>query len=457
MRFLPSVWRAALFAASMPLFAVALTNTAFAAQEGPNSGDPAVEPKGDKKPENAPPADTRSPTATEPKPEDGDKILGPIERLPPSAFPEPRVRGIHGGSLWMTFHGLQWPYYPKTGIGVSGSGWIDSGYEHIKRGNPTEQGIKYWLQQGRFSLRLTPTWSDGKYFVQTQAELIANKDQSLHQPDIVDVDDIWIKVGKWKSWDLQLGRYEGWEVYHFGMGLDLYTLERNGATDEAQSAPGIYGVTYAFYRPAGVGQAALHLYPTDFFRVELGTQFGNEFGSNTLAARPVGVLDLGIVKVKVGGEYKKLQDQKEGSKGETTQRGSGASLQVVLDPYVEFGVSGAYGLVDRVAQDGTVDEKGSNTTYSVGGFANVRLVEDLLLGGGVNYTYLEDLHFDPALNRVEKFRHVQTFGALQYLLWKQLFIKAVVAYAKADFAPTFGDPIFTNEMLSGRIRLLYLF
>ena len=457
MRFLPSVWRAALFAASMPLFAVGLTSTAFAAQEGPNSGDPAVEPKGDKKPENAPPADTRSPSATEPKPEDGDKILGPIERLPPSAFPEPKVRGIHGGSLWMTFHGLQWPYYPKTGIGVSGSGWIDSGYEHIKRGNPTEQGIKYWLQQGRFSLRLTPTWSDGKYFVQTQAELIANKDQSLHQPDIVDVDDIWIKVGKWKTWDLQLGRYEGWEIYHFGMGLDLYTLERNGATDEAQSAPGIYGVTYAFYRPAGVGQAALHLYPTDFFRVELGTQFGNEFGSNTLAGRPVGVLDLGIVKVKVGGEYKKLQDQKEGSKGETTQRGAGASLQVVLDPYVEFGVNGAYGLVDRVAQDGTVDEKGSNTTYSVGGFANVRLVEDLLLGGGVNYTYLEDLHFDPALNRVEKFRHVQTFGALQYLLWKQLFIKAVVAYAKADFAPTFGDPIFANEMLSGRIRLLYLF
>ena len=124
MRFLPSVWRAALLAASMPLILATFTTNAFA-QDGPNSGDPAVEPKGNKKPENAPPADARAANATEPKPEDGDKILGPIERLPPSAFPEPRVRGIQGGSLWMTFHGLQWPYYPKTGIGVSGSGWID--------------------------------------------------------------------------------------------------------------------------------------------------------------------------------------------------------------------------------------------------------------------------------------------------------------------------------------------
>ena len=31
-----------------------------------------------------------------------------------------RTRGIRHGSLWMTFHGLQWPYYPKTGIGVAG-------------------------------------------------------------------------------------------------------------------------------------------------------------------------------------------------------------------------------------------------------------------------------------------------------------------------------------------------
>jgi hypothetical protein len=441
------------------LVALTVPAPALAQDQGPNTGDPALEPKADEKPRapEAAPAPPPPAAKPEPKPEDGDKILGPIERLPPSAFPEPRVRGIHGGSLWMTFHGLQWPYYPKTGIGVSGSAWIDSGYEHISRGNPTEQGIKYWLQQGRLLLRLTPTWSDGDYFVQGQAELVANKDQSLHQPDVADADDVWIKAGKWKSWDVQLGRYEGWEIYHFGMGLDLYTLERQGASDEAFSAPGIYGVTYAFYRPAGVGQVAVHLYPTDYLRFELGTQFGNEFGSNTLAARPVGVLDFGWVKLKAGGEYKTLTDQKEGSKGETKLRGAGGSVQFVIDPHVEFGVNGAYGLVDRVAQDGTFDEKGSNTTYSIGGFANAHIVGDLIGGAGINYTYLEDLHFDPVLNREDRFRHLQTFGSLQYLVAKQLFVKAVVAYAKADFAPTFGDPIFANEMTSARLRLLYLF
>ena len=432
-------------ATAVPRLALAQDDPAGPNEPRPAPTQAAPAPASPPEPPKAPPADTKG------------LSLGPLERLPSSAFPEPYTRGIEGGSLRTTFHGLQWPYYPKTGIGVSGYAWVDSGYERIKRGNPSEQSIRYWLQQGRLLLRVTPTWSDGNYFIQGQAELVANKDQSLHQPDVADADDIWLKVGKWNAWDVQLGRYEAWEIYHFGMGLDLYTLERQGASDEALSAPGIYGVTHAFYRPAGVGQGALHLYPTDYLRFELGTQFGNEFGSNTLAARPVGILDLGWVKLKAGAEYKKLTDQKEDSKGETTLRGAGGSFQFVLQPFLEFGFNGAYGLVDRVAQDGTVDEKGSYTTYSLGAFANAHVATDLTVGAGFNYTYLEDLHFDPALNRVERFNHSQAFGAVQYLLMKQLYIKAVFAYAKADFAPTFGDPVFKNEMMSARLRLLFLF
>jgi hypothetical protein len=391
--------------------------------------------------------------AQDPQPE----VLGRLELLPASAYPGPKVRGIPDGSLAGTFHGLQWPYLPKTGIGVSGSAWIDSGYEHIERGSPTEQSIDYWLQQGRVLLRVTPTYSDGKFFVQGQAELVANKDQSLRQPDVADTDDLWIRVGSWKRWDVQLGRFEGWEVYHFGMGLDLNTLERQGASSTAYSAPEIYGVTYAFYRPAGVGQAALHLYPSDTFRVELGTQLGNEFGSNTLAARPVGVFDLGWLKIKAGGEYKQLTDQNEGAQGKTTKRGAGGAVQLVLAPRLELGVNGAVGLVDRISQDGTFDEKGSNTTWSFGGFLNATVVDDVVVGFGVNYTYLEDLHMDPAIGRVQKFNHWQSFGALQYVVAKRLFVKAVVAYAESDFAPNFGAPVFENTMLSGRLRLLYVF
>jgi hypothetical protein len=385
-----------------------------------------------------------------------DEVSARVELMPASAYPEPRTRGIPHGSLWMTFHGLQWPYYPKTGIGVAGYAWVDSGYESIDRGNPTEQGIAYWLQQGRVLVRVTPTYSKDNFFVQGQAELVANKDQSLRQPDVADTDDLWIKFGTWNKWDLQLGRYEGWEIYHLGMGLDLNTLERQGASDDAYGTPSIYGVTYAFYRPASVGQAALHLYPSEVLRFELGTQFGNEFGANTLATRPVAVLDLGWLKLKAGGEYKVLTDQKEDAMGKTTSRGAGGAVQFVLPP-VEFGVNAAYGLVDRYAQDGTYDAKGSNTTYSVGGFANAHVVGDLLVGAGINHTYLEDMHLDPMLGRVEMFKHLQTFGAVQYLIAEKLYLKAVIAYAHADFAPNFGAPIFANDMWSGRVRLMYTF
>ena len=383
--------------------------------------------------------------------------LAVFERLPPSAYPEPLIRGIPHGSLWSTFHGLQWPYYPKTGIGVSGSVWIDSGYERIERRNPSEQSIDYWLQQGRLVLRATPTYSDGRFFVQGQAELVANKDQAQRQPDIADTDDLWIKAGVWNKWDVQLGRYEGWEVYHFGMGLDLHTLERQGASSETFSVPGIYGLTYGYYRPAGVGQLAAHLYPSDHFRFELGTQFGNEFGSNALAARPVAVVDYGMVKVKLGAEYKLLTDQKEGAKGETESRGVGGAVQVIFAPWVEGGINGAVGLVDRYGSDGAYDEKGSNTTWSVGTFVNSAVTRDVVLGAGANYTYLEDLHMDPAIGRVQKFNHVQTFFAAQYLFADQLYVKAVIAYANADFAPNFDAPVFENDMLSGRIRVQYAF
>jgi hypothetical protein len=385
------------------------------------------------------------------------QTLGPFERLPPSAYPEPRVRGIRGGSLWMTFHGLQWPYYPRTGIGVSGYVWVDTGYERVERGNPSEQGIKYLLQQGRLLLRVTPTYTNGDFFVQGEAELVANKDQSLHQPDIVDADDVWVRAGMWNRFDVQLGRFEGWEIYHMGMGLDLNTLERQGATDDVFGVPDIYGVTYAFYRPLGVGQVAAHLYPTDFLRFELGTQIGNEFGSNTLAARPVAILDFGWIKLKGGVEYKQLTDQKDGAQGETKRRGGGGALQFVIDPRVEFGVNAAYGLVDKKASDGTVDEKGSITVYSIGGFANARIVGDLLVGVGANITKQHDIHYDAMLGDYGRFSHLQTFVAVQYMLLEQLYLKAVFAYAKGEFHPNFGDPVFDNTMLSGRVRLLYLF
>ncbi|MBN1652302.1 MAG: hypothetical protein JXA30_00850 [Deltaproteobacteria bacterium] len=392
-----------------------------------------------------------------------EERLGPLERLPKSAYPEPRVRGIKSGSLWMTFHGLQWPYYRKSGIGISGYVWIDTGYERAELGNPdpTYPNEKRLLQEGRLLLRVTPSYSSGRWFVQGQGELVANKDQSQDQVSsqltLVDVDDVWIRAGMWDAFDVQLGRFEAWEVYHFGMGLDLNTQERLGARYKTDGVPDIYGVTDAFYRPPNIGQAAVHIYPTDYLRFELGGQIGNEDVYNGLAVRPVGVLDLGWVKLKLGGEYKMLSGLKDGDQAKKEKRGAGAALQFVVDPHIEFGANGAYGLVDTWGSDGAINEKGSYDIYSLGGFANGRIVGDLILGAGVNLTQKTDIHYDLSVDDYGHFDHFQTFVALQYIFIKHLYIKLVLAYAKGNVEPTFGDPVFSNTMLSGRLRLMYMF
>jgi hypothetical protein len=160
-------------------------------------------------------------------------------------------------------------------------------------------------------------------------------------------------VGHWNIWDLKVGRFEGWEVYHLGMGMDQYTLERMGAgmfgaiyngTDSTLNpnpnqleAPSLYGVNYLHDRPTdglAVGYIALHAYATQWLRFEglvklgnsnyrndsspttpdaapalgAGTATGNEAGSY-FGERLTAILDVGSsmfkFKLKIGGEYQK--------------------------------------------------------------------------------------------------------------------------------------------------------
>ncbi len=423
-----------------------VARAAAAAGDAPSDA-PAVEGAAETPPPALPPPPAPTPTTS-----------SPIERLPPSAFPTTPIRGIEGGSLWLTFHGQEWPYYPKTGIGVSGYGWIDTGYEHIHRGDPTEPSEKYMVQQGRVVLRVTPTWSDGSWFVQGQAELVASQDQSQPQPISANADDVWIKFGKWNTFDVQVGRFEAWEIYHFGMGLDLYTLERQGATDQnAYPYPAIYGLTYAFYRPESLGEAAVHFYATNNLRFELGGRYGNETSYNTYGGRPVAVLDYGWIKVKAGAEYLDSTPLADGAQEEKKESGYGGALQFVIDPIVEFGVNAAVGNVDHTKNDGTHDARGSYETYSLGAFLNFQPVKRFIVGGGINYTYLVDQQYDSKLSRNEDFDQTQLFGAVQYRLWNQLFIKAVGGYALANFNPNEGSLVYANQMVSGRLRLQFLF
>jgi hypothetical protein len=458
-----------------------------------------------------------------------------VEHLGPESFPG-RLRGLYGGSLWLepSFNGLQWPYMAHTGIGVSGNFWVDSGYETIKRDPKLlfESSTMY-LMQGRGVLRVTPTYVRGNFFVQGQAEVVGNlcqatNDGATENPAVNTVctsagtystDDLWIRVGQWNIWDLKVGRFEGWEVYHVGMGMDQYTLERMGAGMFGQpyaggtvtsspngiqlEAPSLYGVNYLHDRPTdglAVGYIALHAYATQWLRfedlVKLGsnnyrndtnsplvqadtpppattlTALGNEPG-RYFGDRLTAILDVGWFKFKFGAEYQKrtpiMQDPTTSPSdptpkdpvANTVQEGVGASAQFVIDPTVEFGLNAAIGKQQNTNAEGngfSVVYQANYTTKSVGGFANLRLADLWLLGLGLNMTEQTDQYLATGSNVGNYTSHLQTFAALQYLLGGQLFIKAVFGYAKAYFQPSDPTvPTWTNDMYSARVRLMYMY
>jgi hypothetical protein len=300
----------------------------------------------------------------------------------------------------------------------------------------------------------------------------------------VDTDDLWIRVGQWNAWDLKVGRFEAWELYHTGMGLDINTQERLGAhnlgfTPPADlQAPDFYGMNWLHDRPTaglGVGYLAFHAYPSQNLRFEvlgeLGADDNTSQGYTYLGGRPSFILDQGWVKVKVGAEYEKRAGDtqyidastgsKQDSKAWRSRKGVGGGVQFVIDPWAEFGGNFAFGWQDNHENPDTGDEKpkDSFSRNSVGGFGNLRLGGSWLLGGGVNFTWQNNkFYYQGDSPSPDYTAHMQAFGAVQYLLAGQLYIRAVIGYARADFvASDQSIDVWSNSMYSGRLRLMYLF
>ena len=418
-----------------------------------------------------------------------------VEHLGPTSYPG-KLRGLYGGSLWLepSFHGLQWPYMVRSGVGISGSAWVDTGYETNKSESSSVANSTTYLQQARAVLRVTPTYVSGRFFIQAQAELVGNGCQTTgttcFDAGTVSTDDLWLRIGEWNVWDVKVGRFEGWEVFHTGMGLDINTFERMGAwATSGSQPPDYYGVSFLHDRPQALGQgyAAAHYYPLSFLRFELqgelGTTAVKTAGNNVWGGRAVAIFDLGWLKLKAGAEYDNTTDTNtapynaDPAKGPTgkvddgfkqTRKGYGGAAQFVYDPYVELGASIAQGIQTyNNPQANTQNATNSFTKTSLGGFANVRVVrlldpdlhilDDLLLGGGVVWTTDYNNHRVTADG--DYTAHLQIFGALQYLIAKQLFVKGVFAYARGDFKPSgaVGEDVYSNEMYSFRVRLMYLY
>jgi hypothetical protein len=250
------------------------------------------------------------------------------------------------------------------------------------------------------------------------------------------------------------------------MGLDLNTLERRGAYDDVRPLPDVTGIFYGQLRPPNIGNVAFHVYPGSALRIELLGQIGNEAGLNSVGGRPAIIFDLGWLKLK-GAAQARYQSSQAITYHEVRKVFSATgAIQFVVAPIIEFGLNADYGYIDHwkpTATDptqsmGDYDPAGSVTTKSFGGFANVRLLSDLLAGVGANYITEEDAYPDMVTGKPGNFTHFQAFGALQYLINRQLFIKVVGAYARAHIAQSNTTvPPWDNSMGSARIRFLYLF
>jgi len=395
-----------------------------------------------------------------------------MQRLPGYAYPGDE-RGIAYGSMGLTFHGLQWPYMPARGkgsrfvVGISGWGWVDTSYQKFApwgdNTNIDKSRAEYWIQQARLVLRITPTYSLGSdWFVQGQAEFVATEDQTIQRLDTggADTDDLWLRIGQWNKWDFQIGRYEGWEVFHLGMGLDLNTFERIGAYGQGDVYnPVFYGLTDSQYRPQGAaGNVAFHYYPLPYLRFELLSTLGSIGAAPTYSARPVAILDFGWLKLKAGTEYQHFTGRLASDLVNETHKGVGGGVQFVFLPHLEFGFSAAQGSVWKVNPgDGRLDRKGSVSRTSMGGFLNLSngsFNYPVVFGLGSFYTGYEDQFLQG--NKVNEYWQLQNFVAVQYVAFQQLYIKLVGDYARGHW-DTAEPLVYDDEMYSVRLRFALYF
>jgi hypothetical protein len=316
-------------------------------------------------------------------------------------------------------------------------------------------------------LRLTPTYAlDNGWFIQGQAELVGTEDQTALRQDLgaADTDDLYLRVGQWNTWDFQVGRFEGWEVFHLGMGFDQNTFERQGAVGNGESAypVGFYGVSDNQFRPPGaVGNFAAHYYPLRYLRFELLGTVGTIGLSPTLATRPVAILDLGWLKLKAGTEYQKRVGQSPNDQTDKTSKGIGGAIQFVFLPHVEVGLNAAQGTVWSIDEKNRINYAGSFTRTTFGGFANLSngsRKHPLLVGLGAMYSTRLAQNDVLGNGVVDKYWLMQSFVAVQYVLKEQLYIKLVGGYSRGHWLLAATSPVeWDDEMYSVRLRFAFYF
>ncbi len=317
--------------------------------------------------------------------------------------------------------------------------------------------------------------ANNDWFVATRGELVAwVRETGGYQ---INADDVYGQVGKKGLWDLKLGRFQTWRVYHKGGGFDLYTIEDQGACTSAGLADGscslesnnfgphTYEVSYNYYRES-TGKVALHIYPAPWLGLEFAGALGNSGKINQLGGRAAGLLHFSFLRASAAVEYRGTAPGQDNlptcmncnNTGHSI--GYGGGVELTLKP-VAIGVNGAQAKDTKYnVTTGVLDTDASATRTSLGGYAeldvgSLAIDRSLILGFGLNRTEVVD--------QIKNFeQHYQGAAYAVFPLgFNDAALKLVVSEATLDIQKAKGDgtatALPTSTMRAARLRFTYPF
>jgi hypothetical protein len=338
------------------------------------------------------------------------------------------------------------PRFLGVDLKFSGYFWADTGY--MMRDNAQagqyDQDVTYL--QGRFVLAAGLTRQFGDWFGAARVEflgLVNEFARSQYEPHTLDA---WVRIGHQKWFDLQVGRFLAWEIYHRGQGIEFWTAEEAGAL----GGPALYWLDLTRGYRNESGQAAIHLYPFSFLKFELASVYGQENNQNNLGVRPAAHLTLGGFQLLAGMEYLALLPQTQADKVQTTTLGYGGRAQYSFFDTVTVGANFAAANVEAIDIQGLVDGEKSLGKFTVGGFVDIDFWRNSI---GLGFHHTQQLN-----KQNETTTHEQAFVSYKlFLPVEGLSVKAVYGFALAHIQDADTGTEWDNYVQSFRLRIAYDF
>lgn len=341
---------------------------------------------------------------------------------------------------------LAMPQVLGVDLRFSGYFWADTGFMGRTNAQPGQYDQSAAYLQGRFVLGVGLSREFGDWYGAARAEflgLVNEFARSQYEPHTLDA---FVRLGHRRWFDVQVGRFLAWEVYHRGQGIEFWTAEEAGAL----GGPSLYWLELTRGYRNESGQAAVHFYPWQFLKFEVAGVYGQENNQNNFGVRPVAHLTLAGLQVLGGYEYLTLMPQTKADKVRSTSQGYAVRAQYTVRDTVTFGANFAQAFVESVDIQGLVDSEKSLTKFTVGGFVDVDFWKNSI---GLGY------HRTNQLNRQqETTSHDQAF--VSYLVRfpiRGLSAKAVYGFARAHIQDVDTGTAWDNYVHSFRVRLSYEF